>query len=108
MNNPFDLIDARLSNIETLLLDIKHDLLKEIKQKEADPWFDLKELCNYHPDNPSKQTVYGWVNKRLIPVHKSGKSLRFLKSEIDLWLKDGRKKTMKEIEKEAEQYIKAK
>lgn len=24
MNNPFALIDARLSNIETLLLDIKH------------------------------------------------------------------------------------
>ena len=32
MNNPFATIDARLSNIETLLLDIKHDILG--KQKE--------------------------------------------------------------------------
>jgi len=25
MNNPFEVIDARLSNIESLLLDIKHN-----------------------------------------------------------------------------------
>lgn len=31
MNNPFEIIDARLSNIETLLLDIKH------QPKQAEP-----------------------------------------------------------------------
>ena len=31
MNNPFETIDARLSNIETLLLDIKHDILGKQK-----------------------------------------------------------------------------
>ena len=61
--------------------------LEEFKQIEADIWFDLKELCNYHPDKPSKPTVYGWVNAKTIPVHKNGKKLRFLKSEIDNWLK---------------------
>jgi DNA-directed RNA polymerase alpha subunit len=31
MNNPFETIDARLSKIETLLLDIKHDILGKQK-----------------------------------------------------------------------------
>jgi len=83
MNNPFELIDARLSNIENLLLEIKHNK----KEIEADQWFDLNELCDYIPDKPSRATVYGWVHSSKIPVHKGGKKLRFLKSEIDNWLK---------------------
>jgi|688.fasta_scaffold283382_2 excisionase family DNA binding protein len=72
---------------------------------ETDRWFDLNELCQYHPDKPTKPTVYGWVNARIIPVHKGGKKLRFLKSEIDDWLKQGRKKTWAETAKEAGTYL---
>ncbi|MBK8451686.1 MAG: hypothetical protein IPL42_17400 [Saprospiraceae bacterium] len=43
-----------------------------------------------------------------IPAHKGNKKLRFLKSEIDTWLKQGRKKTFAETAKEAEQYCKTK
>jgi excisionase family DNA binding protein len=69
---------------------------------ETERWFDLNELCTYIPDKPSKPTVYGWVNAGSIPVHKGGKKLRFLKSEIDSWLKQGRRKTLAEITSEAE------
>jgi excisionase family DNA binding protein len=75
---------------------------------EADRWFDLNELCNYHPDKPSKPTVYGWVNAGIIPVHKGGKKLRFLKSDIDNWLRQGRKKTLAETASEADTYLKKK
>jgi len=75
---------------------------------ETDRWFDLNELCQYHPDKPTKPTVYGWVNAGTIPVHKGGKKLRFLKSEIDNWLKQGRKKTLAETKAEAEAYLKKK
>ena len=75
---------------------------------ETDRWFDLNEFCIYHPDKPSKPTVYGWVNAGIIPVHKGGKKLRFLKSEIDNWLRQGRKKTWAESAIEAEQYLKTK
>jgi excisionase family DNA binding protein len=62
--------------------------LKELKNEETpDRWMDLNELCNYIPDRPSKATVYGWVNVGTIPVHKGGKKLRFLKSEIDNWMR---------------------
>ena len=78
------------------------------QKPEPDRWFDLNELCQYHPDKPTKATVYGWVNTGLIPVHKGGKKLRFLKSEIDNWLMQGRKKTLAETAREAEAYVKKK
>jgi excisionase family DNA binding protein len=89
MENPFELINARLSNIETLLIEIKCDMLTKtnVSFPEPEQWFDLSELCQYHPDKPSRATVYGWVSMGIIPVHKGGKKLRFLKSEIDNWLK---------------------
>jgi excisionase family DNA binding protein len=109
MNNPFELIELRLNNIETLLLDIKHKPKDHSEQpSETDRWFDLTELCNYHPDKPTKATVYGWVNARTIPVHKGGKKLRFLKSEIDSWLMQGKKNTYAETSHEAAIYIKNK
>lgn len=106
--------------LETLPKAFLHllDEVKELKtlliQKNQEPqsitehWFDLKELCDYHPDKPKPQTVYGWVFAGTIPVHKSGKKLRFLKSEIDQWLKQGKKMTVAESSLKAEQYSKSK
>lgn len=84
-------------------------LLKSSEQSnEANRWFDLNELCIYHPDKPSKPTVYGWVNAGAIPVHKGGKKLRFLKSDIDDWLRQGKKKTLAEIANDTDTYLKKK
>lgn len=75
---------------------------------ETDRWFDLNELCDYLPDKPAKPTVYGWVHTGFIPCHKGAKKLRFLKSEIDFWLKSGKQKTNAELASEAENYLKRK
>ncbi len=98
------------AHLTTEVSEIKRLLLEKSNQQptETDRWFDLSELCIYHPDKPSKPTVYGWVNAGTIPVHKGGKKLRFLKSEIDNWLKQGRKKTFAEIASEANQYCRSK
>ena len=99
------------ADLETLLENsIKKVLSTQQTEQpnETDRWFDLNELCVYHPDKPSKPTVYGWVNASTIPVHKGSKKLRFLKSEIDNWLRQGRKKTLAETASEAEQYLKTK
>lgn len=87
--------------------EIKRLLLEKSNEQptEMDRWFDLTELCQYHPDKPTKPTVYGWVSAGTVPAHKSGKKLRFLKSEIDTWLKQGRKKTTSEIDTEAIAFI---
>jgi hypothetical protein len=106
MNNPFETIDARLCIIENLLLDLKHSTKETGNIPEIDRWFNLDELCEYLPDKPVKATVYGYVHSLSIPFHKTTKRLRFLKSEIDLWLKEGRKKTVKEIASEVDSYLK--
>ena len=77
-----------------------HKINQGITDKPADPdsWMNLDEFCQYHPDKPSKPTVYGWVHAGIIPVHKGGKKLRFLKSDIDSFLLQGRKHTTAEAD----------
>ena len=55
-----------------------------------------------------KQTVYGWVSAKQIPVHKINKALAFLQSEIDDWLKSKVHKTQDDLMLEAEQFVKSK
>jgi Helix-turn-helix domain len=93
-------IFAKLEAIEKLLLSKSNE-----DQTSVDRWFDLLELCDYLPDKPAKATIYGWIHNSSIPHHKGKKKLRFLKSEIDQWLMQGRKKTLRETADEAEQYI---
>ncbi len=81
---------------------------KHADVEPADRWFNLQELCDYLPDRPARQTVYGWTAQRLIPFHKKGKKLQFLKSEIDAWLKADKRKTATELQAEAIQFINAK
>ncbi|MCE5331488.1 MAG: helix-turn-helix domain-containing protein [Bacteroidales bacterium] len=89
----------KVEHIETLLN------AKQPQTQESDCWLNLDDLCKYHPDHPAKPTVYAWIGQRLIPYHKKGKKLMFLKSEIDSWLKEGRRKTATEIQAEAEQFV---
>jgi len=51
-----------------------------------------------------KTSIYGLVKKNQIPYHKKGK-LFFLKSEINEWLKSGKKATPTDIKKRANEYL---
>lgn len=93
-------LHEKLNSIEALLLEKSNP-----PQTETDQWFDLNALCDYLPDKPAKATVYSWVHNNIISYHKGKKKLRFLKSEIDIWLKQGRRKTQAEISEEANQYL---
>ncbi len=88
MTNPFELIETKLTNIETLLQDLKTnqpapvhlealpDLIK-IKEAEAETGF-------------KKGYIYELVSKQAIPFHKVGNSLRFSRTELRNWIKAGR------------------
>lgn len=90
-------------------LDSKIDSLNNIPQvRPVDQWMNLKELCEYLPSHTAEQTVYGWTSCHQIPFHKRGKRIMFLKSEIDAWLHDGKRKSQKELADEAAQFIKSK
>ena len=84
------------------------NLNNQTAQPQTDQWMNLKELCEYLPNHPAEQTVYGWTSCHLIPFHKRGKRIMFLKSEIETWLHDGKIKSQKELEAEAALFLKSK
>ena len=106
MSNPFEIIDARLSNIENLLIDLKHS--KNEYHPESDQLLTIKEAADFlHLSVP---TIYGYVSRNEIPFSKrlNSKRLWFSKEELTNWIKEGRKKTLYEINSEASTYLKKK
>ena len=103
------IIQLSPERLQEILKQVLESFFNDKKLKNSvqatEQWFDLHEICNYIPGKPAKATVYGWISKKEIPHHKRGKKLYFLKSEIDVWLKTGRKKTLTEIDTESDQYL---
>lgn len=76
----------------------------EVPVAQVDRWLNIDELKAFLPDHPAKATIYGWVSKREIPYHKGGKKLRFLQSDIDKWLSNGKRRSESELVGEANKY----
>lgn len=93
-----------ISKVETL-----EEKVNELSTKKDAPdsqeWMDIEDLRLYLPTHPAKQTIYGWVNENSIPYYKTSKKLTFRKSEIDEWLKQGRRKCHEDLRREAMEYI---
>lgn len=108
-----ELIDSSVKKAITSQSTISND------EMSGGLWLNLSELCDYHPNKPSPQTVYGWVSNQKIPHYKGHDNsqtnssqakgnLRFYKPEIDEWLRQGRRKTTKEIEEETTSFLASK
>jgi excisionase family DNA binding protein len=106
MNNPFELIEARLNNIETLLLDLKHTSKEQGEQLETDELLTVQDTAKFL--SLSVPTVYTLISKGELPVMKRSKRCYFSKVELINYLKQGRKRTLAETDSEAEQYCKTK
>ena len=106
MNNPFEIIDARLSNIENLLLDLKHSSKEH--QPEIDQLLTIKQASELI--KLTVPTLYGYVSRNEIPFSKrpNSKRLWFSKKELTEWLLEGHRKTISEINIEANTYLKKK
>ncbi len=94
-------LEALIENSITKVLSIKDTL----KTDDSNQWLDLNELVEYDPEKRTKATFYSYISDNKIPFHKPGKKLIFLKSEIDSWLKNGRVKTLLEIEKHTDEFL---
>jgi hypothetical protein len=64
--------------------------------EQPDRWLDVNQLSAYLPDNPKTETIYEKARNGEYPAHKKGKKWYFLTSEINQYLKTGRKKTKAE------------
>lgn len=108
MENPFTALENRLTRIERLIRDV-HQKIEEHQPipPEQPVWLTVDDLCAYLPDKPKPPTIYQWVRERRVPFHKSPgqKRLRFLRSEIDQWLRSQRQKTLLDVDGEADKYL---
>jgi excisionase family DNA binding protein len=102
MNNPFEAITDRLSSIENLILDLKHQPAKA-ENKPAEQLLTVQQAAKFL--NLSVTTVYSKVSRRELPVMKRGKRLYFSNLELMSYLKDGRKLSNAEIEQQADDYF---
>lgn len=103
MNNPFEAIDARLSNIESILQEIRQYPTGIEKGTQQDELLTVKQAAEFL--SLSIPTVYGLISRREIPVMKRSKRCYFSKSELMNYLKEGRKKTNTEIDVIAQKHI---
>jgi len=102
MTNPFEVISARLSNLESLVLDIKHGehkLFPPTNPDATDRFLNIKEAAIFIKLSPA--TVYNLVMRREIPHMKHRQRLYFSEKELREWIEAGKVKTRKEIETEA-------
>lgn len=102
MNNPFEVIEARLCSIENLILDLKQPVKVETTN-QREQLLTVQEAAQFL--NLTVPTIYSKVSKGELPVMKRSKRLYFSSTELMDYLKEGRKKSTSEIEQEAEAYL---
>lgn len=103
MNNPFEVIEARLSSIENLILDLKHQPTKVAPTDQPEQLLTIQEAAEFL--SLTVPTMYNKVSKSELPVMKRSKRLYFSRTELMEYLKEGRKKSNAEIASEADNYL---
>jgi len=83
-------LNLRLKRIEAILCENF-----QINPVETGKRMNIQEASQYI--NCAVATIYGLVHRRLIPHEKKGKRLYFHKSEINEWLKKGKRQTIDEL-----------
>jgi excisionase family DNA binding protein len=79
----------KVSHLETLVSEIG------IHPSDKDELFNITQAAKFL--NLAVPTLYSKVSRKEIPVNKQGKRLYFYKSELEEWIKQGRKKTFIEL-----------
>lgn len=98
IQNPFLVIDQRLSNLESLLIDLKHKtlptLLKEhFSEEKQDRYITRNEAANIA--GACVATIDNWAREGYIKKYKNGNVVRFKLSELEDFLEGKRKEVTK-------------
>ena len=97
-------VSAVMDSLEGLRLNYP-----TVPTEQPDRWLDINQLSAYLPDRPKTETIYEKARNGEIPAHKKGKKWYFLTSEINEYLKTGRKKTkaekLEELKADAEKQL---
>jgi len=103
-SNPFEILETRLSNIENLLLDLKH-----APGVTAAPASTPNDLMTVHQAaeflSLAVPSLYSMVSRGTLPFMKRSKRIYFSRCELLDYLKEGRKQTNAELIANADQFI---
>lgn len=89
VNNPFESIDSRLSNIEKLLLDIYGGTYVKPPDNDSGSLLTVDQAAAML--HLSVATIYGLIHKRQIASLKRGRRVYFKKEDLLQYLEDGRR-----------------
>ena len=106
MNTPtFEQLPLLVANLINEVSELKALLLKKSEQptEPNDELLTIEQACGLL--KLSTPTIYSKVAKRELTVMKRGKRLYFSKKELTEYIKQGRKKTVSEINDEADTYL---
>ncbi len=81
MSDPFELLEQRLSNIENLLLDIKHT-----PQNKENKLFSVKDLSVHA--GVSELTVRNWIIEGKVKAKKIGRRLFIEQNQFEAGLSE--------------------
>ena len=101
MENPFELILEKLTNIENLLKASRKT--ETVIIPAVNEIFNISQAADYL--GLAKSTLYKMTSCRLIPHAKTGKRIYLKRIELDEWITKHKIKTREEIELEADEYL---
>lgn len=96
----FDTLPEAVSKLLDKVSEIQDQLQQQTHQPEKLTPVGIEEACRIL--GKAKPTVYALVRKRLLPCYKSGKKLYFFEKELLEWIINGKKKTISEIQENAD------
>src|ERR1700722_13453258 len=105
MEITFETLPKAVTNLQETVNDIKRLLLEKDNNTQPGPdeLLTVQDTAKFlHLSVP---TVYGLISKSELPVMKRSKRCYFSKIELINYLKEGRKKTLVEANKEAQIFI---
>jgi excisionase family DNA binding protein len=94
-----ELILMRRADLENLIEASVNKAFKNQKHNQSsnvETYFTIDQAADFL--NLAKQTLYGFTSQRQIPFIKRAKRLLFKKSDLELWLMEGKTKSISEIE----------
>lgn len=99
--NPLLSIYESINEVKSLVNKL---LLKgNLTEPEEDKILTVKEASEF--TRYSVPSIYRLWNERKLPGFKRGKKLLFGKKELTAWMIEGRRKTVNEIEENAEKHL---
>lgn len=97
----FEQTQQDVAEVKKDLKELKAFLLimaeSQIQADDPKPIEEIEKLTGY-----TKNTIYGYCRENKIPHHKKNGRLFFFKSEIIDWIKEGKRKTIQEVEEDAD------